>query len=95
MVVVLHALGLPAEDISLIIMVDWFIDRFRTVVNIIGDSFGAALIYYICAESLDDVGDPIDFCGDNNNVFFRENQQIKRTHNSLNNINDKFVQLTA
>lgn len=55
MVIVLHALGLPAEDISLIIMVDWFIDRFRTVVNILGDSFGAALVHFVCSQSLDDV----------------------------------------
>lgn len=53
MVIVLHALGLPAEDISLIFMVDWFLDRFRTVVNVLGDSFGAAAVYSLCQDSLD------------------------------------------
>lgn len=44
MVIVLQAVGLPAEDIGLIATVDWFLDRFRTVVNVMGDCVGAAVV---------------------------------------------------
>jgi Na+/H+-dicarboxylate symporter len=44
MVIVLSAVGLPLEGIALLLSVDWFLDRFRTTVNIWGDSVGAAVI---------------------------------------------------
>jgi Na+/H+-dicarboxylate symporter len=44
MVLVLEAVGLPAEGIGLILSVDWILDRFRTGVNIWGDSVGAAVV---------------------------------------------------
>ncbi len=43
MVIVLNAVGLPLEGIGLILTVDWFLDRFRTTVNVWGDAVGAAL----------------------------------------------------
>jgi len=44
MVIVLKAVGLPLEGIGLILAVDWFLDRFRTTVNVWGDSVGAAIV---------------------------------------------------
>lgn len=44
MVIVLSAVGLPLDGIALLLAVDWFLDRFRTVVNVWGDSVGAAVI---------------------------------------------------
>jgi Na+/H+-dicarboxylate symporter len=44
MVIVLHAVGLPLEGIGLLLAVDWFLDRFRTAINVWGDSIGAAVI---------------------------------------------------
>ncbi|MDK2972180.1 MAG: solute carrier family 1 (neuronal/epithelial high affinity glutamate transporter), er 1 [Candidatus Sumerlaeota bacterium] len=44
MVIVLNAVGLPVEGIGLILAVDWFLDRFRTAINVWGDSIGAAYI---------------------------------------------------
>ena len=44
MVIVLSAVGLPRDGIALLLAVDWFLDRFRTVVNIWGDSVGAKVI---------------------------------------------------
>jgi len=35
---------LPLEGIALILSVDWFLDRFRTVINVWGDSVGSALV---------------------------------------------------
>ena len=44
MVIVLEAVGLPLEGISLILAVDWFLDRCRTSVNVWGDAVGAAVV---------------------------------------------------
>ena len=44
MLIVLNAVGLPLEYVSLILSVDWLLDRFRTAVNTFGDSVGAAVV---------------------------------------------------
>jgi Na+/H+-dicarboxylate symporter len=44
MVIVLTAVGLPLDGIALLLAVDWFLDRFRTTINVWGDSVGAAVI---------------------------------------------------
>jgi Na+/H+-dicarboxylate symporter len=44
MVIVLSAVGLPLEGVSLLLAVDWFLDRFRTTVNVFGDAVGAAVV---------------------------------------------------
>jgi Na+/H+-dicarboxylate symporter len=44
MVIVLRAVGLPIEGIGLLLAVDWLLDRFRTTVNVWGDSVGAGVI---------------------------------------------------
>lgn len=45
MVIVLNAVGLPLEGIGLLLSVDWFLDRFRTSVNVWGDSVGATVVH--------------------------------------------------
>ncbi len=45
MVIVLKAVGLPLEGIGLLLAVDWFLDRFRTTVNVWGDAVGAAVLH--------------------------------------------------
>ncbi|KAF1763875.1 hypothetical protein GCK72_003821 [Caenorhabditis remanei] len=52
LLIVLTALDLPADDISLILAVDWFLGRLRASVNIIGDSMGCGFVHYICADHL-------------------------------------------
>lgn len=47
MVIVLTAVGLPPEAAALILAVDWFLDRFRTAVNVAGDSIGAAVVDHL------------------------------------------------
>ncbi|MBW7859025.1 MAG: dicarboxylate/amino acid:cation symporter, partial [Leptonema sp. (in: Bacteria)] len=44
MAIVLKAVGLPLEGIALILSIDWFLDRCRTVVNVFGDTVGAAIL---------------------------------------------------
>ena len=44
MVIVLNAVDLPIEGVALILSIDWLLDRFRTTVNVWGDSVGAGII---------------------------------------------------
>jgi DAACS family dicarboxylate/amino acid:cation (Na+ or H+) symporter len=37
MTLVFSAVGLPTEYIALLLTVDWFLDRCRTVINVLGD----------------------------------------------------------
>lgn len=52
MVIVLQSVGLPVKDISLIFAVDFFLDRLRTAVNILGDSIGAGIVNHLCRDEL-------------------------------------------
>ncbi len=51
MVIVLQAVGLPLEGIGLLLAVDWFLDRFRTTVNVWGDAVGAAVVHRFLPEA--------------------------------------------
>lgn len=55
MVIVLSAVGLPAEDVTLIIAVDWLLDRFRTMVNVLGDAFGTGIVEKLSKKELEQV----------------------------------------
>ncbi|WKX93765.1 hypothetical protein Q1695_011211 [Nippostrongylus brasiliensis] len=55
MMIVLTSLGLPVDDISLIIAIDWFLDRLRTSVNVIGDAFGCGFVYHLSKNDLDEL----------------------------------------
>ncbi|KAM9469613.1 neutral amino acid transporter B(0) [Clarias gariepinus] len=44
--IILEAVGLPTNDLSLILAVDWLVDRTCTVINVEGDAFGAGLLQY-------------------------------------------------
>ena len=44
MVLVLTAVNLPLEGVGILLAVDWFLDRFRTTINVWGDGVGAAIV---------------------------------------------------
>ncbi|CAG5888887.1 unnamed protein product [Menidia menidia] len=49
---VLTATGLPAKDATLLVVVEWVLDRCCTVVNVLGDCFGAALLQQLSEKEL-------------------------------------------
>ncbi|XP_077178290.1 excitatory amino acid transporter 2 [Paroedura picta] len=55
MLLILTAVGLPTQDISLLVAVDWLLDRMRTSVNVVGDSFGAGIVYHLSKAELDNL----------------------------------------
>jgi Na+/H+-dicarboxylate symporter len=44
MTLVLTSVGLPTEYVAILITVDWFLDRCRTAINVMGDMTVSALI---------------------------------------------------
>uniref|UniRef100_A0A663F3U7 Amino acid transporter n=1 Tax=Aquila chrysaetos chrysaetos TaxID=223781 RepID=A0A663F3U7_AQUCH len=50
MVIVLTSVGLPTDDITLIIAVDWALDRFRTMTNVLGDALAAGIVAHVCEK---------------------------------------------
>ncbi|XP_015804127.1 solute carrier family 1 member 9 [Nothobranchius furzeri] len=52
MLLILTAVGLPTQDISLLIAVDWLLDRMRTSINVVGDSFGAGIVDHLSKAEL-------------------------------------------
>ncbi|KAG5313787.1 EAA1 protein, partial [Acromyrmex insinuator] len=53
MLLVLTALGLPTNDISLLFAIDWMLDRIRTSINVLGDGYGAGIVYHLSKAELD------------------------------------------
>ena len=50
---VLDTVGLPGEAVSIIMSVDWLVDRVRTAVNVLGDAFGAAIVAHLSKNELE------------------------------------------
>lgn len=44
MMIVLNAVGLPLEYVTVVLSIDWLLDRFRTATNTFGDAVGCAVV---------------------------------------------------
>ena len=55
LIIVMTAIGVPPDRVSLILAVDWFLDRFRTSMNVTGDSIGCAVVQ--ARVNLDEIAD--------------------------------------
>ncbi|KAF6726267.1 Excitatory amino acid transporter 5 [Oryzias melastigma] len=53
MVIVLTSVGLPPADISLIVAIDWVLDRFRTMINVLGDALAAGIMAHLCKKDFE------------------------------------------
>ncbi|CAB1328252.1 unnamed protein product, partial [Coregonus sp. 'balchen'] len=53
MVIVLTAVGLPANDVTLVVSVDWLLDCLRTMINILGDALRAGIIQKLSKTELE------------------------------------------
>lgn len=60
MVMVLNAVNLPLDMISVLLTVDWFLDRFRTITNVMGDAIGCAVVQKVCQAELDAMNEAAD-----------------------------------
>jgi len=53
MVMVLETVGLPSEAVATILSVDWLLDRFRTAINVLGDSLGAGVVAHLSQREIE------------------------------------------
>eukprot|EP00795_Rhopilema_esculentum_P007649 gene7649-13470_t len=58
MLIVLDTVGLPTDYIGVIYSVDWFLDRCRTMANVMGDSIGAGIVQHLSRHELEKYDDP-------------------------------------
>jgi len=52
MLIVLTAIDVPVQDVSLLWAVDWFVDRCRTTNNMLGDCYAAAVVEALSSKEL-------------------------------------------
>ncbi len=52
MLLVLTAIDVPYQDVSLLWAIDWFVDRCRTTNNLLGDCYGAAVVEALSRDDL-------------------------------------------
>ena len=59
----------------MILAVDWLLDRFRTVVNVMGDAIGAGIVYHLSKAELAEL-DRRDAQKDSESTETEENNKV-------------------
>ncbi|CAF4929700.1 unnamed protein product, partial [Rotaria magnacalcarata] len=83
LVLVLNALGLPPEEVRTIFAVDWLLDRFRTAINVFGDSIGCAVVNHLSRKELDAL-DNKTMSDDDTNIHNSKSTTALLPHNNTN-----------
>lgn len=52
MLLVMSAVGLPGEEIMVILSIDWLLDRIRTSINVLGDCIGCGIVEHLTKPSI-------------------------------------------
>lgn len=95
MIIVLNAIGLDASDAALIVVVDWILDRVRTMINVLGDSFGCALVDHLSRAEIEEIGElpAIEGFGHGHGIPLqtrksRDDNEIRTISNDVHNNDD-------
>ncbi|KAF7696337.1 solute carrier family 1 member 7b [Silurus meridionalis] len=83
MVIVLTSVGLPTDDITLIIAVDWALDRFRTMVNVMGDALATGIMAHICRKDFMQEGDGVPLICETKPVHLQQVTNCQQNNGSL------------
>ncbi|XP_075997768.1 solute carrier family 1 member 7b isoform X2 [Genypterus blacodes] len=82
MVIVLTSVGLPTDDITLIIAVDWALDRFRTMVNVMGDALATGIMAHICRKDFIKEGDVVPLISEPQPTMMMNTSPLMNCHNN-------------
>ncbi|CAD5226461.1 unnamed protein product [Bursaphelenchus xylophilus] len=86
--VILKTVDLPTKDVSLLITVDWLIDRVRTSINVLGDAFTASIVSHYLQKELDKADEFNEF----HQQLTQEALLLKSAANSRKGSFSKFIE---
>ncbi|XP_035515427.1 excitatory amino acid transporter 3-like [Morone saxatilis] len=58
-ILVLSAIGLPAKEATILVVIEWLLDRCNTVVNVMGDCIGVAIIHQVSKNELAEMDEQV------------------------------------
>ncbi|VDL73329.1 unnamed protein product [Nippostrongylus brasiliensis] len=89
---ILNTVGLPIKDVSLLLTVDWLLDRVRTSINVLGDGFAAGVVAHILQSAANSRKPSFTWSEHSKEVYFNAmatnaNSRIQSRSGSIANFN--------